>query len=95
MDEIDEIDMSEYDTVVLVYPLWWYKIPMPVATFLEKYELDGKKIYPIVTHGGGGKGSSIEDIKILTKAKVMNPLEIYDDEVKESKNKITMYLMNN
>lgn len=30
-----DLDMSQYDRVLLFFPIWWYTIPMPVATFAE------------------------------------------------------------
>ena len=44
------------------YPNWWATIPMPVATFLDEYDLSGKTIIPFCSHGGGEFGQSISDI---------------------------------
>lgn len=30
------VDVDNYDTILLFCPIWWYTIPMPVATFIEK-----------------------------------------------------------
>lgn len=56
-------DMNQYDCIVLGFPNWCRTCPMPVFTFLEDYNLTGKKIYAFVTNGGGGCGNSTEDIK--------------------------------
>lgn len=78
-------DMKQYDTVVLVYPLWWGTIPNAVKTFLQSEDMSGKALHLIVTHGGSGKGNSVEDIKGLTSAEVSdNVLTIYDDDVTEA-----------
>ncbi|MDE6868525.1 MAG: flavodoxin [Clostridia bacterium] len=42
----DQIDISEYDTVFIGYPIWWWTAPMIVGTFLEHYDLTGYNIYP-------------------------------------------------
>ena len=59
------VDMPEnidgYDLVFLVFPLWWDTIPKPVEAFLNRYDFSGKSVIPVVTHGGGGAGRSIED----------------------------------
>lgn len=55
-------DMDKYDTLVVGFPNWCSTCPMPVLTFLEQYDLTGKKIYSFVTNGGGGCGRSAEDI---------------------------------
>lgn len=39
--------VAEYDKIILCYPIWWHTAPMTVGTFLESYDLTGKKIYPI------------------------------------------------
>ena len=41
-------NMEQYDTVILGYPLWWGTIPMPVASFLEEYDLAGYGIHKFV-----------------------------------------------
>lgn len=56
-------DISQYDTIILGFPNWCRTCPMPVFSFLEAYDLTGKKIYAFVTNGGGGCGNSTEDIK--------------------------------
>ena len=46
-------------------PNWWASIPMPVATFLESYDLSGKTIIPFCSHGGGRFGQSLTAIAKL------------------------------
>ena len=38
--------ISEYDSVILCYPIWWHTAPMIIGTFLESYDFSGKTIYP-------------------------------------------------
>jgi len=59
-------NMAQYEKVFLCFPNWWGTIPMPVFTFLEAYDFSGKKIYPLVTHGGSRFGRSLDDIKKLS-----------------------------
>lgn len=58
-------DMDKYDKVIIIYPIWWGTMPMPVFSFLESYDFSGKEIYPISTHKGSFLGSSVSDIKQL------------------------------
>ncbi|MDR0503779.1 MAG: hypothetical protein LBH16_10725 [Treponema sp.] len=58
-------NIQQYNTVFLCYPNWWGTLPMALFTFLEKYNLSGKTIYPLVTHGGSRFGSSLDDLKKL------------------------------
>ena len=58
-------NMDEYDTILLGYPNWWASIPMPIASFLEEYDLSGKRIIPFCSHGGGRFGQSLTAIAKL------------------------------
>ena len=37
-------DLSRYATVLLGFPIWWYKAPRIVQTFLEAGDFSGKRI---------------------------------------------------
>ena len=56
-------DMSQYDTIFVCYPCWCGTAPMCVFTFLEHYDLSGKKIVPLCTNEGSGMAGSVADIK--------------------------------
>lgn len=58
-------NFSEYDTILLGYPNWWYDIPMSIYTFLESYDFTAKTIMPFVTHGGSRASSTMETIREL------------------------------
>lgn len=58
-------NMEEYGTIILGYPNWWASIPMPIASFLEEYDLSGKTILPFCSHGGGRFGQSLTAIAKL------------------------------
>lgn len=58
-------DINQYDTIILGYPNWWASIPMPIASFLEDYDMSGKTIVPFCSHGGGRFGQSITAISKL------------------------------
>jgi flavodoxin len=71
------VDMSSYDVIYLGYPNWWGTMPMAVLTFLESYDLSGKRIAPFCTHEGSGMGRSEQDLKEhCPNAKVMSGLAI-------------------
>lgn len=48
--------ISEYDTVFLGFPIWWYVAPTIINSFLESYDFSGKKIVLFATSGGSGFG---------------------------------------
>lgn len=80
-------DISGYDRIVLGFPNWCKTCPMPVLSFLEAYDLKGKRIDSYVTNGGGGVGDSTKDIrKSAAGAEVsdaINGNDLSDDRIKE------------
>lgn len=54
-----------YDTVILAYPNWCGTMPMPVFSFLESADFEGKRILPLCTNEGSGLAKSVSDIKKL------------------------------
>lgn len=79
---IEPIDVFAADTVILVYPLWWGTIPMPVATFLESADFTGKTVCLVATQGSSGFGSSTRDIRALIPgAAVEEWASIYCDDI--------------
>ena len=53
-----DIELSEYKTIYLGYPIWWGDAPRIMSTFVEKYKFDGIKVIPFCTSGGSGIGRS-------------------------------------
>ena len=87
------INLDPYDKIILVYPLWWYTLPVPVETFIKHYDLSGKIIIPIVTHGGSGVSDSTQVLQQSTNAKVFTDcLDIYSSDIPSSRSKIYNYL---
>ena len=37
----EKIDVTPYDTVIIGFPLWWYKAPHIIETFLESGDFAG------------------------------------------------------
>ena len=58
-------NLSEYDTVFLVYPIWWYGLPMPLYPLFEQCDFSGKTIVPVALHAGSRFSGTIEDIAEL------------------------------
>ena len=70
-------DMGRYDRVFLGSPNWWSTVAPPVMSFLAEHDFAGKSIAPFMTHGGGGAGRSVADIRRLCPgAKVLEGLTV-------------------
>lgn len=83
------IDVTEYDSLILIYPLWWGSIPMPVATFLEQSDLQGKTIYLIATQGSYGYGSTVSEIRELSPgADVIEGTSIYCEDIADARTQL-------
>ena len=65
--------VAEADVIFLGFPIWWYREPSIIDSFLEAYDFSGKTIVPFFTSGGSNLGEGQERIKALAKgAKVLS-----------------------
>lgn len=86
-------DLEEYDTIYVGYPNWWGTMPMVMFTFLEHYDLTGKKIIPFCTNEGSGMGGSERDLKkICQGADVKSGLPIHGAEAAQSRSKVEAWV---
>lgn len=60
-------DMGQYDCLFLGFPVWWYREPSIIDTFLEAYDFSGKTIVPFCTSGGSGLGETVGNMRSLAK----------------------------
>ena len=58
-----DIEMSDYDEIILGFPIWWYVAPTIINTFFEVYDFSGKKITLFATSGGSGFGNTVSELK--------------------------------
>ena len=82
-----EIDVSAYDTVFVAYPIWWYREPSIIDSFLDACDLRDKKVILFATSGGSDIGDSAKRISDLyglqiTEARRL-PSRIREDELKK------------
>ena len=61
----EKTDMSSYDTVFVGFPVWWYREPSIIDTFMEQYDFSGKTVVPFCTSGGSGLGPSGSNMQAL------------------------------
>ena len=52
-----------YDVIFLAFPIWYYTAPLIVKSFLESYDLAGKKIVLFATSGGSDMKNAIKTLQ--------------------------------
>ena len=64
--------VADAETVFLGFPIWWYREPGIIDSFLEAYDWSGKTVVPFFTSGGSDLGEGQDRIETLAKgAKVL------------------------
>ena len=58
-------DMAQYDVMFVGFPIWWYREPSIIDTFMEAYDFSGKTLVPFATSGGSGLGDSGKNMAAL------------------------------
>ncbi len=58
-------DISAYDTILIGFPVWWYREPSIIDTFMESYDFTGKSVAAFCTSGGSGIGDSAANMQAL------------------------------
>ena len=56
-------NITEYQNVVIGFPVWWYKEPAIIDTFIEENDLSNKQVYVYVTSGGSTVDGSLESLR--------------------------------
>ncbi len=89
---IDADIMAQYDVIYLGFPVWWYDLPMPVWTFLEEYNLEGKTVIPFFSHNGSANGAnSVNRVAELAKGAAVlsdEALSLRGSDVGDSETKV-------
>lgn len=71
-------NMDQYDVVFLGFPNWQGTCPVAVFSFLDSYDFTGKTIIPFCSHGTGGVGRSIRDLKeAISGVEILEEIGIY------------------
>ena len=64
--------VAEADVIFLGFPIWWYREPSVIDSFLDAYNWTGKTIVPFFTSGGSDLGEGQGRIEALAEgAKVL------------------------
>ena len=64
--------LAEADVIFVGFPIWWYREPSIIDSFLDTYDWTGKTVVPFCTSGGSDLGEGQGRIETLAKgAKVL------------------------
>ena len=65
--------VAEADVIFLGFPIWWYREPSLIDSFLDAYDFSGKTVVPFFTSGGSQLGEGQGRIETLARgAKVLS-----------------------
>lgn len=86
------LNMDEYDTVYIGFPIWYRTYPRVVSTFLSAYDFTGKKIRPFCTNDEGTFGISLLEMQgALRSAEIGDGLAIRGADVYNASDRIEAY----
>lgn len=87
-------NLAEYDIIFIGYPNWCYTAPMAVFSFLEEYDLSGKRVVLFCSHGTGGLASSVKDITAALPDSTVesNVIGVYRDDIPKSRDTVKKWL---
>ena len=87
-------DISTYDTVFVMSPIYWGTYAPEVETALEGLDFTGKTVRVISTHEGSGLASMVSDVQKMCKGADVqkNGLAIKGSQAKSSKAAVEKWL---
>ena len=77
-------NMDEYDTVFVGFPIWWYREPSIIDTFMESYDFTNKTVIPFCTSGTSGIGDSGANMQALAHGAKVSIGERFSKRVSEN-----------
>lgn len=88
-----DLDISEYSTIFIGYPVWATDVPQAVLSFLNEYDLSDKTVIPFCTHDGYGAGSSYQSIASASHSKnTLDGLAVESSDVFDTQDKVNSWL---
>ncbi|MBQ1826349.1 MAG: flavodoxin [Erysipelotrichaceae bacterium] len=64
-------DVEGSKVIFVGFPIWWYREPSVIDTFLEAYDFSGKKVIPFATSGSSGLGDTAKRMRAILGDKVI------------------------
>ncbi len=56
-----------YDVVFVGFPVWWYREPSIIDTYMEAHDFSRRTVVPFATSGGSGIGDAGANMQALAK----------------------------
>lgn len=76
------VNLLDYSTIFIGYPIWLEDMPMPVYSFIEGNDFAGKTVIPFTTSGSSGESGTFEKIKnMLSSANVLTGIHFSEDAI--------------
>ena len=76
--------VQEAEVIFLGFPIWWYREPSIIDSFLEAYDFSGKTLVPFCTSGGSALGEGQGRIEKLAKGAKVLPGKRFSARASES-----------
>ena len=77
-------NMDQYDIVFVGFPVWWYREPSIIDTFMESYDFTDKTVVPFATSGMSPVGDSGKNMQELAPGAKVEAGKRFPNSVKES-----------
>lgn len=90
------VNLDDYNTIFLGFPIWGGTYALPVATFLADNSLEGKKVITFATFGSGGTDSATTNIATAQPgAKVIKGYGVRNARIEKAPTEIERFLIEN
>ena len=90
------INLDNYDEIILGTPVWWYRPAPAIRSFLTKYDLTGKTVIPFATNAGWLGKTFIEIKNMCPNSNIKNNMNIvfesYSDNLVTSDKEIEQFI---
>ena len=90
------INLNNYDEIILGTPVWWYRPAPAIRSFLTKYDLTGKTVIPFATNAGWLGKTFIEIKNMCPNSNIRNNMNIvfesYADNLVTSEDEIDNWI---
>ena len=80
-----DLELTEFDTVYLGFPIWWYVAPTLINTFLEAYDFSGKTVVLFATSGSSGFGNTVAELKSSAPGAVIREAKVTSGMITDAK----------